>query len=180
MHIEHTEHQQREGHRDRCEHMPLWNANDRRGEFELRMTLDVVDAPVGSDRTFITGLPRLIEGLQDVVAHLLFVRPRQEAAQEQRLVRHRSDRAGAIAPFRGPANLTDDHGLLRERGLHGLELAEAEVDRRFHVDALPVGEQVHRNEVHVTRDLRVLEQRRPGVGVADRLADRAARAIEDS
>ena len=62
---------------------------------------DVVDAPVGADRALIARFPRLVERFHDVVALVLFLGARQEAAQEQRLVRTEATAPARMRPSEG-------------------------------------------------------------------------------
>ena len=148
------------------------------GELELRLAVDVVHAPVGADRALQVRLPRLVEGLHDVVGELLLLRARQEAAQEQRLVGLRGTRGLVRAAAARPADLGDHDRLVREGLLQALELRQRVIDRHVDRHALPVGQQVHADEVDVLREFRVREPGVPGLGGAHRLLDGIAGAVE--
>jgi hypothetical protein len=136
--IEHRQQSERDQHRGRRQHRPLRQAHDRPLERELRIALDVVDAPVGTDRALRLLLPRLVERLHDVIHPALALRMREEATQEQRLVRHRGHRGFAGAAVARPAHLGHHDRLVgkaRREFLHALDRVR---DRGLDFDAFPV------------------------------------------
>jgi len=78
----------------------------------------------------------------------------------------------------GPADLGDDDRLARKGLLQAVELREGIVDSHIDGDTLPVGQQVHSDEVHMLGKLRMREPDMPGLCGAHRLSDRLPRAIE--
>ena len=178
MRVEPGQHRRGEDHGHAGEHLPLRGAHDRLGEFELRVALRVIDAPVGADTALDLPFPGLIEGLHDVVDVLLPLGPGEEAAQEQRLVRFRGDRVVACPAVRRPAHLADNDPLARILVLDGLQHVDRVVDRLLDGNALPVRQEVHGDEVDMVDQDRVLHPDVPGLGRADRLVDRAADPVE--
>ena len=138
----------------------------------------VIDAPIRADRAFVLRLPGLIECFHDVVHVALGARTFEEATQEQRLIARRCDRCAARSTFGRPAHFQDHDRLVRERSLQQLHLRDHEVDRGIDVDALPVRQQMHSDEIHMLGELGMREPHMPGLGGTDRLTNLRARPVQ--
>ena len=165
-------------HRGRSEHVPVRDAHDRLAERELLAAVGVVDAPVGADPALRLLLPGLVEGLHHVIRIALALGMRQEAPQEQRLVRGRGDGGIARAARTRPAHLADHDRLAGELLLEPLHLVDHIGDRGLDLDAFPVGEHVHGDEIDVLGEFRMPDPHVPRFGGADGLPGGRAHAIE--
>ena len=117
----------------------------------LRLAPGIPQSPIGADAAFGLRLPRLVEGLDDVVVDVALLRLDQELPHEDAL-RHRRGLGDARAigavlvlarhALARPADLADQDALV---GIGALDLA-VEVDGRLHrlLDrhAVPVGQDV--------------------------------------
>ncbi len=176
--IQNTQHQERHRDRDGRQYMPFRNPDNGIVEFELRIAVHVVHAPVRPDGALLVGLPGLIEGFHDVVDDLFFFGALEETAQKERLVGIGRDRGLARAAPARPADFGDHDGLAGKGFLQAAELRERVVDRGFDTDALPVRQKVYADEVDMLGELRVCQPHVPRLRGADGLADGIARLIE--
>src|SRR5690606_26080786 len=135
---------------------PVGDPHDGFGELEFGPALDVVDAPVGADGAFGRPLPGLVEGLHDVVHVILLGRDVEEASQEHALVGGRGDRIAAGAAVAGPADLADDDRLAGVEPLQLVDTVDGVVHAFVQVNALPVGQQMHGDVIHVLDELGIV------------------------
>ncbi len=147
-------------------------------ERELGLALGVVDAPIGADRALDLALPRLIERLHDVVDVAGTLRHVEEAAQELGLVVQRGLGALALAPIARPANLGNDDRHSRIGLLELLVAHDHIVHRLVDRNTLPIGQEVHSNEIDLLDELGMREPNVPRLGGADGGPDLALDALD--
>ena len=176
--IEQPQHERRGQHGCGCQHVPVRHAHDRRAELEFLLAVRVVDAPVRAHLAFGRGFPWLVERFHHEILEPLLLGVREEAAQEQRLVGGRCHCRFAGAAFARPAHFADHDRLARERALHFGELRDDVTDGGLDLDAFPVRQHVHGDEVDVRGQFRMLDPDVPGLGGAHGLPRRCTHAIE--
>ena len=162
---ERDDREERDDRRDHGLARPGRVRDHRTVERELRLTIGVEDAPVGAGTAFVGALPRLVDGLHQVVVEVAPLRHRQEGADELGLVGDRRGRVDdrivrllevlqrhAAAPRR-PADLAHHDLLVRIFAAHRVVALLDVIDGALARYAFPVRQQVHGDEVDVTRDL---------------------------
>ena len=165
-----AEHEHGEDHGHAGQHPPFRHPDDIGREGKLGFPVDVVDAPVGTHRALALGLPGLVEGFHEVVDVALLRCPGQEAAQEHRFIGVRRHGGFPGAPVAGPAHLGEDDRLAGEGLFQQGDLVVDVADGGLGGDALPVGQHVHGEVVHVVSEFRVADPDVPGLGCAHGLA----------
>ena len=136
----------------------------------LVLPVGIVQPPVPAHRTFVGTLPRLVEGLDQVVVPAIGLCHAHKTTNEARFI----DPAGhcrlALAAFAGPAGFTNQDVLGRkartEHPAYIGDMGQGLVDALGVV--LPVGQQVNGEEVHRRCHLRVLQPELPDIGVGHR------------
>ena len=159
---------------------PPGQVRHRPAQDVLVVARGVEQSPVAADGPLLPALPRLVEGLDQVVVPALGLGVRHEAAHEARLVHAARHGALALASLRGPAGLADQDVLARE-DLRGLVVrVRHRGDRRVDVAGvvLPVRQQVDGDEVGARDDGRVLQPEIPHVAVAHGLLHRRLHALQ--
>ncbi len=141
--------QQAHDHRGDGQQAPLRNGDDRSLESELGLAVEVVHAPVGADRAFLAGLPRLVEGLDDEVVVALGVQRVDQRAQVDGLLGLIRLGAAAGTAVARPADLGEQQRLLREQLSQVLGALEDELAGVLHGHEFPVGQDVGGDQVDV-------------------------------
>ena len=135
---------------------------DRPGERELGAAVGIEDAPVGADAALF-GLPRLIEGFDDVVVDAARARFGDEAAHHLGLQILAGGGVAVVVALARPAELGDHDLLAGERAAQLVVAQQRVVDGRCGRHALPVRQDVRRDEVDLVGELRIAQPDVPGL-----------------
>ncbi|MNC11981.1 hypothetical protein D3C75_596920 [compost metagenome] len=157
---------------------PLRDFHHRAGERELGLALGVEHAPVGTDRAFVAGLPRLVESFDDEVVVALGVQLVDQGAQVDGLVGLGRLGAATGAAVARPADFRQQQRLLGEHLPQLAGALENEVDRVFLRHEFPVGQHVGGDQVDVLGQLRILLPDMPLLGGGHRYLERRAHAVQ--
>ena len=150
--IEQPQQERGRQHRRGGEHLPVRHSHDRRAELEFLLAVGVVDAPVGAGLAFGRGLPRLVERFHDEV--FVAVRARRSARKRRRNSAWFETVATAdsrVRPSLGQPTSPITIGLPGKRRAQFAELVVDVADGLLDLDAFPVRQHVHRDEIDVVR-----------------------------
>ncbi len=150
---------------------------DRADPSEFRIPRGVEDAPIRTDAAF-ESLPRLVEGLDDVVVDAKRIGAREEIADHRRLGEASRDGVTAIVAGARPAKFRDDDALSRIGLTQGVIDAHRLFDRGLFRQSLPIGQDVRGDEIDGGRQLRMLEPDVPDFARGDRHIGFAFHALD--
>ena len=148
---------------------------------ELQLPRAVVEhAPIAADGAFQQPLPRLVEGLDQIDLPIAGLRCFHHAAQHQRLIGGRGERAVAHAAFAWPADLADQNLLPGKNLRHLLPHLAHMRDRLGGRDRLilPIGQDVDGDEVGGLSEFGRLQPELPDIGIGDGKAGAALHLLE--
>ncbi len=170
--------QQRQHHRTDGQHAPLRDRHHRAFEVEFLLTRGVEHAPVGAHRTFVAGLPRLVERFDHEVVEALAVELVDQRAQVDRLIRRRRIGATAHATVARPADLGQQQRFFREHLFQVAGAVEDELPGLVHGNEFPVRQNVRGDQVDVLGQFRVFFPDVPLLGGGHRHFHGRAHAIK--
>ena len=190
QHQDRQRQQHADQHRDRHQ-LPVIGVGDRAGQANFGCARGVEHAPVRTDAAF-EGLPRLIEGFDDVVVDAERVGAGDELAQHRGLRLLARERVAPVVAGARPAELGDDDALAGIGLPQQVVDADGLVDGGGFRDAFPVRQHVRGDEVDRGGKLRMID---PGVpdfaggdgdrgvaldalDLADQLIDRLLAAVD--
>ena len=148
---------------------------------ELQLPRAVVEhAPIAADGAFQQPLPRLVESLDQIDLPIAGLRCFHHAAQDQRLIGGRGERAVAHAAFARPAHLADQNFLPGKNLCHLLPHLAHMRGRFCRCDrlVLPIGQDVDGDEIGGGRELGRLQPELPDIGIGDGKAGPALHLLE--
>ncbi|MNM61796.1 hypothetical protein D3C81_731040 [compost metagenome] len=115
----------------------------------------VEHAPVGADRAFVAGLPRLVIGFDDEVVVALAVELVDQGSQVNGLVGRGGVGTATHAPVAWPADFGEQQRFAREQLFQVAGTVEDELAGILHRDEFPVRQDMRRYQVNVFGQLRV-------------------------
>ncbi|MNO70023.1 hypothetical protein D3C76_608900 [compost metagenome] len=175
---QHGQGNHRQYHRRHGQGPPLRDGDHGAIEVELLLAFGVEHAPVGANRTFVAGLPRLVVGLDDKVVVAAAVEGVDQGAQVDGLVGLGGIGTAAHTAVARPADFRQQQWLAWELLLELAGAVEHEFHRVFHRHEFPVRQDVRGDQVDVLGQLRVFLPDMPLLTGGDRHLDRRAYPVQ--
>src|SRR5215471_13329784 len=119
---------------------------DGTGPGELRLPPSVEQTPISTNAAFV-GLPRLVEGFDDVVINAVSFGTGDEVSDYHRLFDATGLRSMVIITAAGPAEFGDHDVLAGKRAPQLLVPADRLIDGSIGRFAIPIGQDVNGDEI---------------------------------